>query len=179
MRLVGALMLGALLVGPPTEAAPPVDRDEAELRRLTEEVMGAVQRKDRPRLEATLAPGFMLTAPGAAPGEGVPRAEWLDNAVGRDWSDFHYRNVAVEVFGERAMVTSNLQFRVSPMPFTLDSDIVDVWHRNGGRWQLHRRYLGQSSRDRQLTFAAGVLTGLVALGILLGLRRLLRRRRRA
>jgi hypothetical protein len=82
------------------------------------------------------------------------------------------------MFGDGAIVTSRLHFRVSPMPFDLDSDIVDVWHRTGRGWQLHRRYLGQSNRQRQMSFAAGLVVGLLLIGLVLGVRRLLRRRMR-
>ena len=172
-------LLGLLLIvfaACPVRAQGP--SEAAELKRLSTEIMSAVQRKDRARLDAMLAPDFRLTAPGAGPQEGVPRATWIDNAVGRDWSDFRYENVAVRLFGDGAIVTSRLHFRVSPMPFDLDSDIVDVWHRTGRGWQLHRRYLGQSNRQRQMSFAAGLVVGLLLIGLVLGVRRLLRRRMR-
>jgi hypothetical protein len=85
----------------------------------------------------------------------------------------------VQAEGDQAVVTSHLSFKVSPMPLTMDSGIVDVWTRRDGQWQVRTRYLGESRMGGRLAFAAGVVAATLAMLAWWGLRALLRRRRRA
>ena len=57
-----------------------------------------------------LTDAFKLEAPGDT--ASVPRAEWIDNAVGMKWSGFAFHNRAFRVFGDVAVVSSSLDFKV-------------------------------------------------------------------
>ena len=161
-------------------ASPAAASGDAEIvRRLTIEWMQAVERKDRRALDRILAPDFTLRAPEMPETDAVDRATWLGNAVARDWSDFRYDHIRVDVAGDRALATSLLQFRVSPMPFALDSGIVDLWVKRDGRWQVQTRWLGASRTSRRLSFVGGLLTGLLASGLVALLLWWRKRRRRA
>ena len=113
--------------------AVPVWASETEnqaLQRLSLEWMKAIAQKDEPALQALLAPEFSLT--GAGDATQVPRAEWIANAVTKNWSGFRYENFDVRVSGEHATVNSRLFFRVVPIPFELDSGVINTWEKREG-----------------------------------------------
>jgi ketosteroid isomerase-like protein len=136
--------------------------DEATLRRLSVEWMQALERKDRAALEATLAPDYRLRFPGDKAADATDRATWLKNAMEMDWTRFAYENVDVRVRGDLGVVSSHLRFHVSPMPFELDSGVVDVWERRNGRWQVVERMLGESATQGRIRFWSGAFVGLLA-----------------
>lgn len=152
------LFAGMMIVSSPALSLPPTSTEQT-LRLLSVELMEAVEKKDKVRLEDLLATDFALRVPGEAKVTG--KSEWLANAVGMDWSDFRYENVVVRVNGDSATVSSRLRFQVSPFPFGLDSGVVDTWVRRDGRWLITGRYLGESRMQQRITFAAGVLSTLL------------------
>ena len=149
--------------------------DEQQLRQLTVEWMAAVAKKDARRLEQIMAPDYTLEMPGVL--ERVGRAEWVRNAINKQWGNFRYENVSVAVEGGQAVVTSRLYFKVSPIPATLDSGIVDVWTKRSGQWQIKTRYLATSDFFTKVTFAAGVIATAVLLAVAAVVLRFVRRRR--
>jgi ketosteroid isomerase-like protein len=161
-----------------THAAVPAN-DEAMLRRLSAEWMQALERKDLPALEATLAPNYRLRFPGDTPAQATYRALWLKNAIEMDWTRFKYENVEVRVHGDLAIVSSHLRFHVSPFPFELDSGVVDVWERRNGRWQVVERMLGESATQARIGFWSGALMAAAVCGAWALLARWRRRRRGA
>lgn len=149
--------------------------DEQRLRELTVEWMAAVANKDRGRLEQIMATDYTLEMPGAL--ERVGRTEWVKNAIGRQWGNFRYENLSVDIEGTQAVVTSRLYFKVSPIPATLDSGIVDVWVKRNDQWQIKTRYLAASDFFTRVTFAGGVLAAAVLFGSAAILLRVIRKRR--
>ena len=150
---------------------------EQELIGLSTELMGAVERRDRPALERLVSDEFALESPGDS-GEGVGKATWIDNAVGMKWEDFGFHNFRVRFFGDTAVVTFLLDFKVTTkagVPINSDAQITDVWVRRNGRWQIAARHLGAYSLGGKIRFAAGFVAGL-ALWLLTWLIRKLRRR---
>jgi ketosteroid isomerase-like protein len=141
--------------------------DEAELRRLSVAWMQALEKKDAPALENILAQDYVLQMPGDMSSQYTVRSEWLKNAIGMDWTRFRYENLDVRVNGDQAEVSSRLYFHVSPIPLELDSAVIDTWSKRDGRWQVTRRYLGQShTSDRfqlMLGFGAALVLGVLAL----------------
>lgn len=175
MKLSAFLLIGITVACPATSASPPPSAEQA-LGRMTVELMEAVERKDRKGLETLVADDFALRMPGDTKGTG--RDEWLANAMDMDWSNFHFQNILVRVRGDHATVSSKLRFRVSPFPFGLDSGVVDTWERRNGRWQITGRYLGESSTQLRLAFAAGLLSAAVLAGLTFGFLWLTRRSRK-
>lgn len=82
----------------------------SELLARSNELMNAAERQDRAALELILADEFMLESPGNT--AAVPRAEWIDNAVNLKWEGFKFHNLKVRSFGEVAVVSSLLNFKV-------------------------------------------------------------------
>jgi ketosteroid isomerase-like protein len=154
-----SFVLGLLLLFPAAAmAVPPAQApDEQALLRLSADWMAAIERKDQAALESFLADDFVLQMPGDQESQRVHRAEWLKNAIGMDWSEFRYENMAARVHGDHAMVTSRLYFKVAPWPLHFDSAVVDTWERRGGQWQVTARYLGESELQTRIAFWFGVV----------------------
>jgi hypothetical protein len=142
---------------------PNIIGDQRRLEELTILLMSAVERKDKAELERLVGPGFTLSAPGEE--EVTVRAEWIANSISMDWSDFKYHNIRVEVYGDTAVVTSRLDFRVSggkiPIPAYSDAQIIDVWQRQNGEWQIAARHLGAYSMSRRFNLIGGFFAGLL------------------
>ena len=181
MRLLGRLCTGLLagvLLAAPAVALEPNKSDQATLSRLSNEWMIAIERKDRATLDRIVASDFVLQMPGDEQGRIIRRNEWMANAIAQDWSEFRYENVVVSVHGDQAIVTSRLNFKVAPFPLALDSGVVDIWRIRDGRWQVTKRYLGESRIQQRIAFFAGILAAIVAGLLAYGVARLVRRRRR-
>ncbi|HZI20694.1 MAG TPA: nuclear transport factor 2 family protein [Pyrinomonadaceae bacterium] len=171
------LMAVLALAARETSVARQINIAEQELIGLSTELMKAVERKDRAVLEHLVSDEFTLESPGAA-GEGVRKAIWIDNAVGMKWEDFEFHNFRVRFYGDTAVVTFLLDFKVTTgvgIPISSDAQITDVWVERNGRWQIAARHLGAYSLGGKVRIAAGFIAGL-ALWFLTWLIRKLRRR---
>ena len=174
-----AALLACLLLSPaPPAAAAPGDHpaDEAAIKALSVAWAAAIEGKDRRRLESILAEDFILTVPGNPREREIDRATWLQNAIGKDWSGFRYENHLVRVQGTHAVSTAHLRFHLSPIPFEMDSGIVDLWEKRDGRWQATARMLGESQVQSRITFVFGVVASALALVLWRLVRRVMRRR---
>lgn len=150
---------------------------EQELIGLSTELMKAVERQDRAALERLVSDDFLLESPGDA-GESVRKVTWIENAVGMKWENFEFHNFRVRVYGDTAVVTFLLDFKVmteAGMPIGSDAQITDVWVKRDGQWQIAARHLGAYSLGGKVRVAAGFIAGL-AVWLLTWLIRKLRRR---
>jgi hypothetical protein len=112
---------------------------EHELVELSHELVRAVQRHDRARLEELLGSEFTLL--GAA-GE-LDRGAFLEAASGPyEIEEFAYEEIDPEIYGNTALIVSRYRQRASLGGRNLSHDmrVTDVWVRRGGRWQLVRRH---------------------------------------
>lgn len=155
IQAIASILFACAALTLPAAASVPQTSVEQNLATLSEELMRAVERKDKRSLEQLVASDFTLQMPGEK--KTVHRDEWIGNAIGKDWSKFHYDNLVARVHGDNAVVSSRLHFNVAPIPFGLDSGAVDTWERRGGRWQITGRYLGQSDAQQRIAFALGAL----------------------
>ena len=136
---------------------------EKELIDLSERLMKAVEEKDRATLESLVGDEFMLESPGY-PDEGVPKSEWITNAIEMDWTDLRFHDFKIRSFGETAVITSRLDFNVKTkagIPMSSDAQIMDVWVQRDGRWQIASRNLGAYSIEGKIKFAIGLVVGLL------------------
>jgi hypothetical protein len=116
--------------------------------KLEDSVASAVQKKDRPALDKTLAPEFIIRS-SDDPEHPVTRAQWLRKDLEEgNISSFHQRAFAIRAFASEAIVSY-----VQKQKATLGSAnrsgnffIVDVWVVNHGEWQLAARYLSRVER---------------------------------
>ena len=150
---------------------------EQELIDRSNTLMSAVDHQDRAALEGLVAEEFRLEVPGDT--AFTPRAEWIDNAVGMDWSDFKFHNVKVHFFGDVAVVSSLLDFKITTswgLPISSNTQVTDVWVQRDGQWKIAVRQLGAASISSTLRMVAGFIAGIVAF---LVIRFVVRRWRRA
>ena len=143
------------------------------------ELMDAVARQDRAALEAMVAEEFMLEVPGDT--ASVPRAEWIDNAIGMKWDGSKYNNIKVRAMGDVAVVTSLLDYRVKTgigIPISSTTQATDVWVRRNGQWLIAARQLGEDGLIGKVKMFVGFVAGLV-LWLLVSLFRKWRGRARA
>ncbi len=110
-----------------------------ELVELSNELVRAVQRHDRDRLEELLADEFTLDgAAGQLDREGLLEA----SAGAYEIEDFSYEEIDPDVYGSTAVVVSRYRQRatLSGRDVSLRLRVTDVWVRRDGRWQIVRRH---------------------------------------
>jgi ketosteroid isomerase-like protein len=118
------------------------DDDRAELARLEQAWMEAMQARDRERLEELVADGFRFTAIHLNP-EPMSREQWMGAAMeGYRITTFAYEEMDVEVFGDTGVIHARYSQIASYATVNLSNvfRLTDVWSRIGGRWQVVARH---------------------------------------
>lgn len=117
---------------------------ESELVSLTDAWTEAIIAKNRPKLEELMAPDFALHAWDDS--WRAARATWLENLFAHiDIAEYHHSAIVAHVYGDVAVITSKWYWRgkrgqtSEKKPFMEHGYVVDVWRRNGGRWQVVSR----------------------------------------
>ena len=110
----------------------------------------AAQDKDPAALNRIVSDDFHLWTP-TAPGNPIPRADWLVGVFGRRLLSFQLRQLAVRELSPTIAVVSFVQtdtFQQSATPQTEDQFVVDVWINSGGgdNWRCTDRYLSEAKR---------------------------------
>ena len=149
---------------------------QQELIALSEQWNDALARKDAAALERILAEEYYIAPPGETGKTG--RSEWLKNAQEMDWRDLRFHNFKVDIYGDTAVVTALLDFKVTTkrgIPISTNAQVIDVWVKRDGRWQVAARHLGAYSLGSYVRLAAGFIAGLVFCFLLWLLLRLKRR----
>ncbi len=121
---------------------PSLEVDRAELARLQEEWMSAMQHRDAGRLEELVAPEFAFTAIHIDP-DPMSREAWMGAALGGyTISSFYYDEMNVVVAGDTAVVHSRYSQIASFNGRDLSSmfRLTDVWSRRDGAWQVVARH---------------------------------------
>ena len=121
---------------------PTLEEDRAELARLEEEWMGAMQRRDADRLEELVAPEFRFTAIHLDP-DPMTREQWIGAALGGyTISSFYFDEVDVEVAGDTGVVHARYSQIASYNGRNLSAmfRLTDVWSRREDRWQVVVRH---------------------------------------
>jgi ketosteroid isomerase-like protein len=118
------------------------DDDRAELARLEQEWMEAMQARDRERLEELVADRFRFTAIHLNP-EPMSREQWMGAAMeGYRITTFAYEAMDVEVFGDTGVIHARYSQIASYATVNLSNvfRLTDVWSRIDGRWQVVARH---------------------------------------
>ena len=129
---------------------------QQELISLSEQWNDALARKDMAALERFLAADFYVSAAGAL--RKTERRVWLKNVDEVDWNSLKYRNIKVDIYGETAVMTALIDFKVTSrwgIPISTDTQVTDVWTRRNGQWQVAARHLSAASIGNYLRLAAG------------------------
>ena len=118
------------------------DEDRAELARLQEAWMQAVEDRDMEALERIVAPEFRFMAVHLAP-EPMTREQWMEAArEGYKIVSFAYESMDIDVSGDMAVVHSRYS-QVASFHHTSLSNafrLTDVWSRLDGNWRVVARH---------------------------------------
>lgn len=140
-------LLTALALASPSAATkaqepgvPPGDAATV-IRSHEEQLSQAMFSKDRMRLEALLAPDYVLRSV-----PDIGRETWITNAVSLCWGDrSDIDGFSARQLGEVVVASFELTFYVDPgtcQPAVLRSLITDVWVQQAGVWRLQVRHSG-------------------------------------
>jgi ketosteroid isomerase-like protein len=119
-----------------------VEEDRAELARLEEAWMQAVEDRDMEALERLVAPEFRFMAIHLYP-EPMTREQWMGAAMeGYTITTFAFEEMEIEVFGDTAVIHARYSQIASFATVNLSNvfRLTDVWSRHGGRWQVVARH---------------------------------------
>jgi len=145
----------------PNGETPEYSAAQQELITLSEQWNDALARKDIATLEHFLAADYYVSAAGAL--RKTERSVWLKNVEEMDWNSLKYRNVKVDIYGDTAVMTSLIDFKVTTkwgIPVGTDTQVTDVWVKRNGRWQVAARHLGAASIGDYLRIIGGFAAGL-------------------
>jgi ketosteroid isomerase-like protein len=120
----------------------PVEEDRAELARLQDEWMSAVQQRDMDTLERLVGDGFRFMAIHLHP-EPMTREQWLDAArEGYTIVSFAFEDMEVIVSGDTGIVHSRYSQVASYLTTSLSNvfRLTDVWSRTDGAWRVVARH---------------------------------------
>lgn len=112
---------------------------------LESQWLKAVQQKDEATLNRILADDFEVWAP-EAPGDPIPREDWLKKAFASKLQSFRLRQMAVRSASPEiaiaSFVLSETLNRAGP-PQTQNHFVVDVWAKGGegDNWRCTDRYV--------------------------------------
>src|SRR5687767_9555378 len=118
------------------------EADRAELARLQEDWMRAVQERDMDTLERIVGDGFRFMAIHLAP-EPMTREAWMAAArEGYTIVSFAYEAMDIDVFGDTGIVHSRYS-QVASYHHTSLSNVfrlTDVWSRTPEGWRVRARH---------------------------------------
>jgi ketosteroid isomerase-like protein len=118
------------------------ETDRAELARLQEDWMRALQQRDMDTLERIVGSGFRFMAIHLAP-EPMAREQWMAAArEGYTIVSFAYEQMDVDVFGDTGIVHSRYS-QVASYHHTSLSNVfrlTDVWSRTADGWCVQARH---------------------------------------
>ncbi len=113
---------------------------------LEKQMLQAVEKKDRPALEAMLRDDFEIAMPNADPLAGP---DWVDSVMAKNFSlkTFAIRQMSVADLGDAAVVKFD---RIQQATFqgrnaSGEFFVVDLWKKSGDSWKLANRYVAKVS----------------------------------
>ena len=118
------------------------EEDRAELAKLEEGWMQAMQDRDEARLEELVAPGFRFTAIHLYP-EPMSRQQWMDAArEGYTIVSFAFESMEIDVEGDTGIIHSRYSQVASYQHVSLSNvfRLTDVWTRADGQWRVLARH---------------------------------------
>jgi ketosteroid isomerase-like protein len=119
-----------------------LDDDRAELARLEQSWMQAVEDRDMDALERLVAPEFRFMAVHLYP-EPMTRAQWMDAArEGYTIVSFAFESMDIEVSGDTGIIHSRYSQVASYQHVSLSNAfrLTDVWTRADGQWRVMARH---------------------------------------
>ena len=119
-----------------------VEENRAELARLEEAWMQAVEDRDMEALDRLVAPEFRFMAIHLYP-EPMTRAQWMDAArEGYTIVSFAFESMDIDVSGDTGVVHSRYSQVAGYQHVSLSNvfRLTDVWTRTDGQWRVVARH---------------------------------------
>jgi ketosteroid isomerase-like protein len=118
------------------------DEERAELARLEQEWMSAMQVRDMDRLEELVGQEFRFMAIHLGP-EPMTREQWMGAArEGYTIVSFAFERMDIDVHGDTGVIHARYSQVASYESTNLSNvfQLTDVWARRDGRWQVVARH---------------------------------------
>jgi hypothetical protein len=163
-----AIILVLVVLAPTQEPVKPkltptiitATRQVALFSGLEKQLIQAVQKKDKDKLQAFLADEFIIDMPDA---DSMPGDDWMASVLAEDFSlkSFVLRQFAVDDLGNAAVVKFD---RIQESTYKGKSDggeffVVDLWKKAGDAWKLSNRYVSKVSSVPEIPQKAPRPTG--------------------
>jgi ketosteroid isomerase-like protein len=119
-----------------------VEEDRAELARLQEAWMQAVEDRDMDALERIVAPGFRFMAVHLYP-DPMTREQWMEAArEGYTIVSFAFETMDIDISGDTGIVHSRYSQVANYQTVSLSNEfrLTDVWTRADGTWRVMARH---------------------------------------
>ena len=127
---------------------------------LENQLLQAVQKKDKAALQAMLSDDLMIEMPDADP---LPGDDWLDSVMAKDYTlkSFVVRQMSAIDLGNAVVVKFD---RLQEAAFKGHADsgeffVVDVWSKSGDTWKLASRYVSKVNSQPSIPKAPAKPTG--------------------
>jgi Domain of unknown function (DUF4440) len=113
---------------------------------LEKQMLQAVEKKDKPALEAMLTDDFQIEMPNADPLAGE---DWMNSLMAKDFSlkSFVIRQMSVADLGDAAVVKFDRLQQAIFQDKNVSGEffVVDLWKKSGDSWKLANRYVAEVS----------------------------------
>lgn len=127
---------------------------------LENQLLQAVQKKDKAAVQAMLSDDLNIEMPDADP---LPGDDWLDSVTAKDYTlkSFVVRQMSATDLGSAVVVKfDRLQEATSKgQPDSGEFFVVDIWKKSGDTWKLASRYVSKVSSQPSIPKAPVKPTG--------------------
>ena len=127
---------------------------------LENQLLQAVQKKDKAGLQAILDDSFTIEMPDADP---LPGDEWLDSVTAKDYvlKSFVVRQMSVADLGDAVVVKFDRIHEATSKGHADSGEffVVDLWKKSGDSWKLSNRYVAKVNSQPSISKAPTKPTG--------------------
>ncbi|HEY2170312.1 MAG TPA: nuclear transport factor 2 family protein [Candidatus Angelobacter sp.] len=127
---------------------------------MENQLLQAVQKKDKAALQAMLSDDLMIEMPDADP---LPGDDWLDSVMAKDYTlkSFVVRQMSAIDMGDAVVVKFDRiqEATLKGKPDAGEFFVVDVWKKNGDTWKLASRYVSKVSSQPSIPKGPAKPTG--------------------
>ncbi|HEV7674550.1 MAG TPA: nuclear transport factor 2 family protein [Candidatus Angelobacter sp.] len=152
-RLAASLIAASVLVAAQEPVKPKLSpriitatKQVAIFTGLENQLLQAVQKKDKAAVEAIVTDDFIIEMPDADP---LPGDEWLNSVMAKDYSlkSFAVQQMSVVDLGDTAVVKFERIQEATSKTQTDNGEffVVDLWKKNGDTWKLANRFVSKVS----------------------------------
>ena len=127
---------------------------------MENQLLQAIQKKDKAAAEAMLSDDLMIEMPDADP---LPGDDWLDSVMAKDYTlkSFVVRQMSAIDLGNAVVLKYDRLQEASSKGHADNGEffVVDVWKKSGDTWKLASRYVSKVSSQASIPKAPAKPTG--------------------